>query len=96
MPPIMDPILHELRTLENIHQSAASATSADQAHNPDDDISIRLQSSPTAQLPRVEPTIDTAELVNAQPLALFQHFAQRQIFSPWIFGICYYPRYYYV
>ena len=44
--------------------------SADQAHNPDDDTSIRLQSSPTAQLPRVEPTIDTAELVNAQPLAL--------------------------
>ena len=72
MPPIIDPILHELRTLAQMYQSATPITSPDHQHastDKDSDDSIR-STSQTASLPRVEPVPDTAVPMDAQPLAL--------------------------
>ena len=67
MPPIIDPILHELRTLAKMYQSVTPVTLAESTDN---DIRNTLQSSQTASLPRVAPITDSAMLVNAQPFAL--------------------------
>ena len=75
MLPIIDPILHELRTLAQMYQSATPITSLDHQHaspakDSDDNIRSTSQTSRTASLPRVEPVSDTAMPMAAQPLAL--------------------------
>ena len=72
MPPIIDPILHELRTLAQMYQSATPIAPTDQRHQSadkgsDDD---KMSTSQTAPLPRVESVPDTAVLLDAQHLAL--------------------------
>ena len=68
MPPIIDPILYELRTLAQMYQSATPIASTDHQHQSAD--KGNDDEKMTAPLPRVEPVPDTAVLLDAQPLAL--------------------------